>query len=72
MQALWGGVKALLKVSVVGLVLYTVVQGLVPVLLTAGGLPVAGVTAAAAAASPRWSSSPWPPESCWPRRTSSW
>jgi flagellar biosynthetic protein FlhB len=56
MQALWGGVKALLKVSVVGLVLYTVVQGLVPVLLTAGGLPVAGVTA----------------ESCWPQRTSSW
>ncbi|MFE4197540.1 flagellar biosynthesis protein FlhB [Paenarthrobacter sp. NPDC056912] len=47
-QALWGGVKALLKTAVVGLVLYAVVQGLMPVLLTAGGLPVAGVLAAAA------------------------
>lgn len=47
-QAVWGGLKALLKASVVGLVLYTVVQGLVPVLLTAGGLPVAGVVQAAA------------------------
>ena len=46
-QAIWGGVKALLKASVVGLVLYTVVQGLVPVLLTAGGLPVSGVVQAA-------------------------
>jgi flagellar biosynthetic protein FlhB len=47
-EALWGGVKALLKVSVVSLVLYSVVQGLIPVLLTAGGLPVSGVVAAAA------------------------
>jgi flagellar biosynthetic protein FlhB len=47
-QALWGGVKALLKTAVVGLVLYAVVQGLIPVLLTAGGLPVSGVLAAAA------------------------
>ncbi|MEQ4568283.1 EscU/YscU/HrcU family type III secretion system export apparatus switch protein [Paenarthrobacter sp. CAP02] len=47
-QALWGGVKALLKTAVVGLVLYAVVQGLMPVLLTAGGLPVAGILAAAA------------------------
>ena len=39
-QALWGGAKALLKTGVVGLVLYTVMQGLLPVLLTAGGLPV--------------------------------
>ncbi len=46
-QALWGGAKALLKVAVVGLVLYSVVQGLIPVLLTAGGLPVSGVVAAA-------------------------
>ena len=46
-QAVWGGVKALLKATVVGLVLYGVVQGLVPVLLTAGGLPVSGVVAAA-------------------------
>ncbi|BAS14031.1 flagellar biosynthesis protein FlhB [Arthrobacter sp. Hiyo8] len=35
-QALWGGLKALLKTAVVGLVLYAVVQGLIPVLLTAG------------------------------------
>ncbi|VXB80181.1 Flagellar biosynthesis protein FlhB [Arthrobacter sp. 9AX] len=48
MQAVWGGVKALLKATVVGLVLYTVVQGLIPVLLTAGGLPVSGVIQAAA------------------------
>jgi flagellar biosynthesis protein FlhB len=47
-QALWGGAKALLKTAVVGLVLYTVIQGLMPVLLTAGGLPVAGVLAVAA------------------------
>ncbi|WP_125614293.1 EscU/YscU/HrcU family type III secretion system export apparatus switch protein [Specibacter cremeus] len=40
-QALWNGVKALLKTAVVGLVLYLVVQGLVPFLLQAGGLPVA-------------------------------
>ncbi len=46
-QALWGGAKALLKVGVVGAVLYSVVQGLVPILLTAGGLPVSGVVAAA-------------------------
>lgn len=46
-QALWGGLKALLKASVVGVVLYGVVQGLVPVLLTAGGLPVSGVVTAA-------------------------
>jgi len=46
-QAIWGGVKALLKASVVGLVLYSVVQGLVPVLLTAGGMPVSGVVQAA-------------------------
>lgn len=46
-QAVWGGVKALLKTAVVALVLYTVIQGLVPVLLAAGGLPVAGVIAAA-------------------------
>ncbi|MEV8149669.1 EscU/YscU/HrcU family type III secretion system export apparatus switch protein [Arthrobacter sp. NPDC080073] len=47
-QALWGGLKALLKTAVVGLVLYAVVQGLVPVLLTAGGLPVSGILSAAA------------------------
>lgn len=47
MQAVWGGLKALLKVTVVGVVLYFVVQRLIPVLLTAGGLPVSGVIAAA-------------------------
>lgn len=46
-QAVWGGVKALLKAAVVGLVLYSVVQGLIPVLLAAGGLPVSGVIQAA-------------------------
>ncbi|WP_334173341.1 EscU/YscU/HrcU family type III secretion system export apparatus switch protein [Sinomonas sp.] len=47
MQALWGGVKALAKTVVVGLVLWTVVQGLLPVLMSAGGLPISGVLAAA-------------------------
>jgi flagellar biosynthetic protein FlhB len=46
-QAVWGGLKALLKATVVGVVLYMVVQGLIPVLLTAGGLPVSGVIQAA-------------------------
>ena len=46
-EALWGGVKALLKTSVVAAVLWTVVQDLVPVLLTAGGLPVSGLIDAA-------------------------
>lgn len=39
-QALWGGVKALLKTAVVGLTLFTVIQGLMPVLMTSGGLPI--------------------------------
>jgi flagellar biosynthetic protein FlhB len=46
-EALWGGVKALVKTAVVGVVLWMVVQDLVPVLLTAGGLPVSGLLAAA-------------------------
>jgi flagellar biosynthetic protein FlhB len=46
-QALWGGVKALAKTAVVGLVLWTVVQNLVPVVLSAGGLPISGLLAAA-------------------------
>lgn len=46
-QALWQGLKALLKTAVVALVLYLVVQGLMPVLTTAGGLPVASVLEAA-------------------------
>ncbi|MCQ9162518.1 EscU/YscU/HrcU family type III secretion system export apparatus switch protein [Arthrobacter sp. STN4] len=46
-QALWNGAKALLKTAVVGLVLYTVVQGLVPALLQAGGLQVSELLGAA-------------------------
>jgi flagellar biosynthetic protein FlhB len=46
-QALWGGVKAFAKTAVVGLVLWNVVQDLVPVLLAAGGLPVSGLLTAA-------------------------
>lgn len=48
MQALWQGAKALLKTLVVGIVLYLVVQGLMPVLLGAGGLQITAVLNAAA------------------------
>jgi len=46
-QALWNGVKALLKTAVVTLVLAIVIQGLMPVLMTAGGLPIAELIGAA-------------------------
>lgn len=46
-QALWEGIKALLKTAVVGAVLYSVIQTLMPVLMTAGGLPVATLLGAA-------------------------
>ncbi|GAA1338077.1 EscU/YscU/HrcU family type III secretion system export apparatus switch protein [Arthrobacter roseus] len=46
-QALWQGVKALLKTAVVGLVLLVVVQALTPVLMSAGGLSVASLLVAA-------------------------
>ncbi len=46
MQALWNGVKALLKTAVLGAVLYWVVQGLMPTLLSAGGLSVAALLSA--------------------------
>jgi flagellar biosynthesis protein FlhB len=46
-QALWNGFKALLKTAVVGLVLYWVIQGLTPILMTAGGLPVSALLDAA-------------------------
>lgn len=36
MQAVWQGVKAALKAGAIGLVLYTVVQGMVPMLLGSG------------------------------------
>ncbi|RZU65519.1 flagellar biosynthetic protein FlhB [Microterricola gilva] len=48
MQALWEGAKSLLKTLVVGLVLFLVIQGLMPVLTSAGGLPVSALLAAAA------------------------
>lgn len=47
-QAMWEGAKALLKSIVVGLVLFAVAQGLMPVLMTAGGLSVASLLEAAA------------------------
>lgn len=47
MQALWQGAKALLKTLVVGGVLYFVIQGLMPVLMTSGGLSIEGVLDAA-------------------------
>lgn len=46
-QAVWQGVKALLKTVAVGLVLTMVVQGLMPILMTAGGLPVMALIGAA-------------------------
>ncbi|PZE75823.1 flagellar biosynthesis protein FlhB [Curtobacterium sp. MCBD17_019] len=46
-QALWGGAKALLKSAVVGLVLWEAVQGLVPVLMSSGSLPLTAVLQAA-------------------------
>lgn len=42
-QALWQGVKTLLKTGVVALVLYSVAQGLMPVLLGAGSMPLSGL-----------------------------
>jgi flagellar biosynthesis protein FlhB len=47
MQALWEGAKALLKTAVVGVVLYSVIQGLMPVLMSAGGLPISSIIEAA-------------------------
>lgn len=45
-QALWQGVKALLKTAVVGTVLWLVVQSLLPVLMSSGGMPVSALLAA--------------------------
>jgi flagellar biosynthetic protein FlhB len=42
-QALWEGAKALLKTVVVGAVLVSVMQGLMPVLQVAGGLPISSL-----------------------------
>lgn len=46
-QAIWNGVKALLKTAVVGLVLYTVIQNLMPALMTAGGMSISALVAEA-------------------------
>ncbi|HEV7949198.1 MAG TPA: EscU/YscU/HrcU family type III secretion system export apparatus switch protein [Glaciihabitans sp.] len=51
LQALWQGAKALLKTLVVGGVLYAVIQSLMPVLMTSGGLPVRAVLDAATSGS---------------------
>ena len=45
-QALWQGLKALLKVSVIGLVLWFVVASLMPLLLESGSLPLTALLAA--------------------------
>ena len=46
-HALWEGAKALAKTAVVGIVLYVVIQGMMPVLMVAGGLPVSALLDAA-------------------------
>jgi flagellar biosynthesis protein FlhB len=47
-QALWNGVKTLLKTAVVSLVLYAVIQGLLPVLTGSGTMPVSSLLSEAA------------------------
>ncbi|WP_435299665.1 EscU/YscU/HrcU family type III secretion system export apparatus switch protein [Timonella sp. A28] len=47
MMALWNGAKALLKTIVIGVVLYTVVQHMTPLLLGAGGLSLGNLIEAA-------------------------
>lgn len=47
MQALWQGVKSLLKTGVVALVLYLVIQSLMPVLMQSGGLNITALIGAA-------------------------
>ncbi|GAA4662783.1 EscU/YscU/HrcU family type III secretion system export apparatus switch protein [Arthrobacter cryoconiti] len=48
-QAMWNGVKALLKTAVVGLVLYVVIVGMVPTLMTTGGLQISELLSATSA-----------------------
>lgn len=48
LQAVWQGVKAFLKISVVGLVLWGVVSGLMPLLLQSGLLPLTSLLGSAA------------------------
>lgn len=45
-QALWQGVKALLKVCVIGWVLWSVISGLMPLLLQSGSLPITSLLGA--------------------------
>ncbi|MDN4597906.1 EscU/YscU/HrcU family type III secretion system export apparatus switch protein [Leifsonia virtsii] len=47
MRALWEGAKTLLKSAVVGIGLFLVVQGLMPVLLTSGSMPLTSLLSAA-------------------------
>lgn len=47
-QALWQGAKAVIKTAVVGLVLWAVISGLMPLLTGAGGLQLTAVLQAAA------------------------
>ncbi|NTW40311.1 MAG: EscU/YscU/HrcU family type III secretion system export apparatus switch protein [Cellulomonadaceae bacterium] len=47
MQALWQGLKALLKTSAIALVLYTVVRDLVPLMLGSGSRPLSQLLAVA-------------------------
>ncbi|MCM3657512.1 EscU/YscU/HrcU family type III secretion system export apparatus switch protein [Agromyces mediolanus] len=46
-QALWQGAKALAKTAILGIVLWSVVQSLMPILAGAGGLPLTTVLQAA-------------------------
>jgi flagellar biosynthesis protein FlhB len=46
MQAIWEGVKALLKTVILGAVLYSVIQGLLPVLTNSGALPLDSILTA--------------------------
>jgi len=48
-QALWNGAKALIKTAVVGLVLWAAIQGLMPVLMSGGGLSLSALLAEAGA-----------------------
>lgn len=48
LQAVWQGVKAFLKIAVVGLVLWVVVSGLMPLLLHSGLLPLTSLLGSAA------------------------
>ncbi|MGL3805116.1 EscU/YscU/HrcU family type III secretion system export apparatus switch protein [Paeniglutamicibacter sp. R2-26] len=48
LQALWQGVKALLKVLVIALVLWAVVSSLMPLLLQSGSLPISSLLGAGA------------------------